>query len=153
MQVAILLTLQVVIFFLVSFFETAQSFVLLPPQERKRSFLISKQRLISRIDTRRVPLDGLAACPAATTAVIDLTMSSEADMPVLKVLTVAEVPTEKADPVDPVARQQAKVCNGRGQRTHTSQIRCNYWCSCLVATCESIISVLACFMCYSYIPL
>lgn len=47
-------------------------------------------------------------------------MSSEMDMPVLKVLTVAEVPTEKADPVDPVARQQAKVCTGAGHVTGLS---------------------------------
>lgn len=34
---------------------------------------------------------------------------SEATMPVLKVLAVGEVPTVTSDPVDPVARVQAKV--------------------------------------------
>lgn len=33
----------------------------------------------------------------------------EATMPVLKVLEVGEVPTVTSDPVDPVAREQAKV--------------------------------------------
>ena len=43
-------------------------------------------------------------------AVADATvMASEADMPVLRVLRVDEVPTLKADPVDPIAREQAKV--------------------------------------------
>lgn len=43
-------------------------------------------------------------------AAVDATgMASEADMPVLRVLTVDEVPTLKADPVDPIAREQAKV--------------------------------------------
>lgn len=37
------------------------------------------------------------------------TTVNEGDMPVLKVLTPAEVPMLKADPVDPVAREQAKV--------------------------------------------
>lgn len=36
-------------------------------------------------------------------------MATEEDMPALKVLRVDEVPTVKADPVDPVAREQAKV--------------------------------------------
>ncbi|CAN0440184.1 unnamed protein product [Laminaria digitata] len=36
-------------------------------------------------------------------------MASEADMPVLRVLRVDEVPTLKADPVDPIAREQAKA--------------------------------------------
>ena len=35
--------------------------------------------------------------------------STEQEMPELKVLRVDEVPTVKADPVDPVAREQAKV--------------------------------------------
>lgn len=36
-------------------------------------------------------------------------MLSEEEMPVLKVLKADEVPTVKADPVDPAAREQAKV--------------------------------------------
>lgn len=40
-------------------------------------------------------------------------MASESDMPELKVIAVGEVPTVKADPVDPVAREQAKVSSGR----------------------------------------
>lgn len=45
-------------------------------------------------------------CAAADATTI---MASEADMPVLKLLRVDEVPTLKADPVDPIAREQAKV--------------------------------------------
>ena len=49
--------------------------------------------------------------PSSLCAAADATtfMASEADMPVLRVLSVDEVPTVKADPVDPIAREQAKV--------------------------------------------
>ncbi|CAM9763301.1 unnamed protein product [Ectocarpus sp. 12 AP-2014] len=49
-----------------------------------------------------------AAAAAAGTDETD-TMASESDMPELKVVTVDQVPTVKADPVDPVAREQAKA--------------------------------------------
>lgn len=38
-----------------------------------------------------------------------MTKAAEEDLPVLRVLDVSEVPTVKADPVDPLAREQAKV--------------------------------------------
>lgn len=52
-----------------------------------------------------------AEAPSSLHAAADATtvMASEADMPVLRVLSVDEVPTLKADPVDPIARGQAKV--------------------------------------------
>ena len=64
----------------------------------------------------RVP--SLCATADATTV-----MASETDMPVLRVLRVGEVPTLKADPVDPIAREQAKVRSrvARGQHPATSR--------------------------------
>lgn len=67
---------------------------------------------------RKSPLCYSAAAAAATGGAAgvgadDTTtktiMSAENEMPTLKVLRVDEVPTVKADPVDPVAREQAKV--------------------------------------------
>lgn len=116
MRVTLLLALEFAICLLVSLFEKAQGLVLLVPRTRR----LQRNRL-SSTDTgnhRLACTDALACSPAP--AVIDAAMSSEMDMPVLKVLTVAEVPTEKADPVDPVARQQAKVCTEAGHVTGLS---------------------------------
>lgn len=48
------------------------------------------------------------AAAGADKTVVEIKMT-EVEMPELKVLRVDEVPTVKADPVDPVAREQAKV--------------------------------------------
>lgn len=60
---------------------------------------------------RNPPLGACFSSPGAA-AVADKTITETtemANMPELKVLRVDEVPTVKADPVDPVARGQAKV--------------------------------------------
>lgn len=64
---------------------------------RQASLSFAGTSLVDRAPSLRAAAD-------ATTV-----MTSEADMPVLRVIRVDEVPTLKADPVDPIAREQAKV--------------------------------------------
>lgn len=62
-----------------------------------------------RTSTAFVGIGGTVVQTPRYAAAEAITMAAEADMPVLKVLRVDDVPTVKADPVDPVAREQAKV--------------------------------------------